>query len=140
MNLIYLASLYSLESTPEIRQQRFERVVKLTGVLIKNGFNVVSPIVHNHPIALGLGLDCGWEFWKPYDECLLSKCDELFVLRDEGWDRSVGITAEIKLAQELNMSITYVEFDGENYRMFKKITDIKCEPFPIIPPNTVYTL
>ena len=88
--LICLASLYSLDSTPEIRQKRYERAQALTALLLSNGYIVFSPIAYNHPIAIKFNLPPGWDFWEPIDTCYINKCDEMWILKDEGWDRSVS--------------------------------------------------
>jgi hypothetical protein len=45
-----------------------------------------SPISHTHPIALEGDLPLGWEYWKAYDEKMLSICDEMVVLMLPGWE------------------------------------------------------
>lgn len=122
--LIYLASLYSLESTPKIRKERYERVQTLMAEMLIDGFIVFSPISYNHPIAKKFHLSAGWEFWKPIDSCYINKCDSMLILKDEGWERSVGITAEIKIAKKLRKEIGFVHFErdglGRNTYCFEK--------------------
>lgn len=113
--LIYLASLYSINSTPEIRQERYERVQELTALMLLNGYIVFSPITYNHPIAIKFNLPPGWEFWEPIDTCYINKCDEMLILKDDGWNKSVGITAEIEIAKKINKKIRFVYYERDAY-------------------------
>lgn len=105
--LIYLASPYS-HPDPEIRRQRFETVCFAAANLMREGHHIFSPIAHTHPIALHGELPKGWEFWQEYDRKIIAVCGELWVLRMDGWDKSVGVQAEIKIAEELGIPVKYV--------------------------------
>lgn len=105
--LIYLASPYS-HSDPEIRRQRFETVCFAAANFMRDGHHIFSPIAHTHPIALHGELPKGWEFWQEYDRKIIAVCGELWVLRMDGWDKSVGVQAEIKIAEELGIPVKYV--------------------------------
>lgn len=104
--VIYLASPYS-HPDPLVREQRFKAVCEYAANLMKDGEMVYSPIAHSHPIAQ-FGLPKEWEFWEQYDRFFISKCDELFVLMIDGWDKSKGVDAEIEIANELCVPVTYV--------------------------------
>lgn len=122
--LIYLASLYSLESTSRIRQRRFERVQKLTALMLKDGYIVFSPIVYNHPLAIEYKLPPGWDFWKRIDTYYVNRCDSMLILKDEGWKNSIGVTAEIKMAQKTFKKIAFVCFDGDNKYWFEEYIEL----------------
>lgn len=113
--LIYLASLYSLNSTPEIRQQRYERVQELTALMLSNGYIVFSPIAYNYPMAIKFNLPPEWEFWEPIDTCYINKCDEMLILKDDGWNKSVGITTEIEIAKKINKKIRFIHYERDAY-------------------------
>ena len=106
--LVYLASPYSHPS-PEVRHQRFEAACNHAARMMRDGLFVFSPIAHTHPIALHGGLPLGFDYWREYDERMLSACDELQVLMLAGWKESVGVNAEIAMATARGMAITYVE-------------------------------
>lgn len=106
--LIYLASPYS-HSDKEVMVQRFESVNKIAGKLMSEGKYVFAPISHTHPIAVACTLPRGWDFWEGYDRTMISRCQKLIVLRLEGWEKSTGVNAEIKIAQELGLPIEYVD-------------------------------
>ena len=59
-----------------------------------------------------------WEFWKRVDTDFLERCDQLVVLCLPGWDKSVGVEAEVSIARGLDniISISYmVPQGGDDY-------------------------
>ncbi len=105
--MIYLASPYS-HSDANIREQRFFDVCRMTVTLMQQGHVVFAPIVHGHPLV-GHGLPTDWTFWERFDREHLRRCDELMVLRLDGWRESVGVAAEIRIAAELGKPVQYVD-------------------------------
>lgn len=106
--LVYLACPYSFGDAAT-RGARFEAVTKTAAELMKQGHNVFSPITHGHPVNL-MGVAGGWHRWAPVDEAILSTCcREMIVLTLEGWQESIGIQAEIALADKLGIPITYMD-------------------------------
>jgi hypothetical protein len=77
-----------------------------------------SPICHTHPIAVLCKLPGDWEYWKQYDETMLSRCDEIWVLCLDGVEDSAGVNAEIALAKELGLDVWYIypQADGSYVR------------------------
>lgn len=104
--LIYLASPYSHPDIA-VREARFRAVCEVAGAMMRDGLMVISPIAHTHPIALAGDLPLAFDFYAAYDEVLISRCDELHVLMLDGWRESVGVTAEIAIAERLNKPVTY---------------------------------
>lgn len=107
--LIYLASPYGHAQPASVRHFRYMAVLEAEAALMKQGLMVYSPIVHRHPGAL-LGLyPLGWDYWKTFDELILSRCDELYVLMLEGWSQSTGVAAEIEIAEHLGKPVTPID-------------------------------
>jgi len=104
--VIYLASPYS-HSDPAVREQRFRDVCRGAAVLMRAGHAVFSPIAHSHPLVEH-GLPTGWSFWERYDREHLDRCDEVVVLMLDGWEESVGVREEIRIAREMGKPIQYV--------------------------------
>lgn len=104
--LYYLASPYS-DDDPCTMEDRFNRVCKAAAELFSQGHFVFSPIAHTHPIAK-YGLPKGFQAYAEYDRMMLGKCDELIVLRLEGWENSKGIAEEIKHAKNKKIPIQYL--------------------------------
>ena len=101
--MIYLASPHS-DPDPAVQEQRFEAVCKAAADLMQNGFLVFSPIVHSHPISK-YGLPTDWEFWKKYDEEMLSFCSAFWIYTLPGWKESKGVGAEFSIASKLRKPI-----------------------------------
>ena len=106
MCLIYLASPYSHQDK-QIQERRFQAVCQQAALMMRAGNLVFSPIAHTHPIA-AFGLPGDWAFWQRYDRAMLERCDELAVLQLDGWEKSVGVQAEIAIAKELNLPVRFI--------------------------------
>lgn len=104
--LIYIASPYSHESS-DIMRDRFEAVCDYAGRLMQMGHVVYSPIAHSHPIAMRVGLPTDWDYWKTFDHAMITRSTSLMVFQLPGWNESVGVTAEIQMAQALGIPIDY---------------------------------
>ena len=106
-SIVYLATPYSHDD-PEIRRQRFEIVNRIAAKMMSEGKIVYSPISHTHPIALAGDLPTGWDFWKKYDRAMLAACSEVTVVCQPGWDESVGVKAEVKIAVEMGLPVVFM--------------------------------
>jgi hypothetical protein len=106
--LTYLACPYS-HPDRKVRLARFNAVNVAAGQLMRQGHLVFSPISHTHPIAEAGGLPLGWEFWAAFDRAYLEASRELIVLRLDGWRESVGVTAELAIAAELGIPVSYID-------------------------------
>lgn len=101
--VIYVANPYT--GTSYERNQRFLAVEKYTADLIREGKTVVSPIVHNHVLAFRHELPHDFKFWQNYCQTLLAVCNKMHILTLSGWEDSVGVQGEIKIALEMEMPI-----------------------------------
>lgn len=110
--MIYLAVPYT-HPDPSVREARFHAVNMAAAKLEQAGNHVFSPISHTHPIALCGDLPTGWDYWESYDERMISICTKLTVLKLDGWDKSIGVTAEIKIAQRFGLEVDYIEPESE---------------------------
>ena len=104
--IIYLASPYS-HPDPAVREQRFHAACRAAVALLHAGRVVFSPIAHSHPLAQH-SLPGNWQFWEQYDRKFLERCDEVVVLMLDGWEESVGVQAEIRIARELGKPVRYL--------------------------------
>lgn len=112
--LTYLCSPYTNQD-PEVMVARFDHAAKATAWLIKDqGWNVFSPIVHSHPLALIGGLSGKWSFWEQIDRQYLSLSERVVVLTLPGWRESVGVTAELDFARKIQRPIWYLIEQGPN--------------------------
>lgn len=97
--LIYIGSPYT-HSDKIVMQNRYNQILRITADLLNQGFHVISPIVHCHPLSIQYNLRGDFEFWKKYNFALLGKCDILLIVPLDGWINSVGLKAEIIFAQD----------------------------------------
>lgn len=105
--MIYLASPYS-HPNPAVREQRFRAVCRAAVAMIKMGHAVFSPIAHSHALVEH-GLPIDWSFWEQHDRHHLTHCDEVVVLMLDGWEASVGVRGEVRIAKEMNKPVRYTD-------------------------------
>jgi hypothetical protein len=82
--------------------------------MMAEGHVVYSPIAHSHPIAEVSDLPGGWEFWQKQCLEMLSHASRLVVAQMDGWEDSVGIKAEIDMAVEWRIPLTYLAIEGKH--------------------------
>lgn len=104
---IYLASPYSHPDS-STRYERYLSAANAARTLLQNKLWVYSPIVHCHDMSERWGLPFDAEFWREYDRCMVQSSREIFVLCLSGWEQSVGVAGEIRLAAELSKPVTYL--------------------------------
>jgi hypothetical protein len=105
----YMACPYS--SYPQGREESF-RLANLGAahLMVEHNRVVFSPITHSHVLD-NYTEDPTHSFWLTQDYYWIVLCDELCVLKLEGWDRSFGIGWELALAEERGKDIWYLEED-----------------------------
>ena len=104
--MIYLCSPYT-HADPGVVEQRFDAACRAAAMLIWQGKTVFSPIAHSHPICR-FGLPGDWEFWGRHDLEHLAVCDEVVVLKLDGWRESRGVQAEVAQARALGKPVTFL--------------------------------
>lgn len=108
--MIYIAVPYSHKDSA-VQAYRFKKVTEFAAKLISEGKIVFSPISHSHPIARSHDLPHSWEYWQKTDEYFLKCATELYVLCLPGWEESTGVQAEIEIAEEIGLPITYIALE-----------------------------
>ena len=106
--MIYLAIPYT-DSDPNIRHDHYEWANQIAAKLMASGVHVFSPISHCHPLIEIVELPSTWEYWEQYDRKFLAICDTLVVVRIPGWEKSIGVRNEIKIAKEMGIKIRYLD-------------------------------
>lgn len=109
--MIYLATPYS-HKEERIRQARYTAALRGVATLLSAGRHVFSPIAHCHMVALAYDLPGDFLFWKSFNEDMIVRCDELVVLKLEGWESSYGVAQEIAFAEERGIPVSYWEEDA----------------------------
>src|SRR5512139_3335222 len=98
MTMFYLASPYS-SADEEIKEHRYKLACIACAQLVRSGKVVYSPIVQCHSIAKLMELPTGWDFWKDHCAFFISCSEGLIVLKLDGWESSVGVAAEVEMAE-----------------------------------------
>ena len=104
---MYVCSPYS-HPDPAVREHRYEAACRATAMLLRAGLTAFSPVVHSHPLTRH-GLPSDWEFWQRYDRAHLEACTSVAVLMLDGWKKSEGVRAEIRIAFELGLPVFLIE-------------------------------
>lgn len=111
--IYYLASPYT-HTDERIKKDRAKAVTEAAVRLLKLGVFTFAPIAYNEPWERH-ELPGDWAFWCDFDKSFVERCDAgLIVLMLDGWDRFVGVTAEIEFAKELGYPVYYCTQDQIN--------------------------
>lgn len=108
---IYLASPFSHPDFA-VREQRFEAACRVAAQLTRQGKTVFSPVVHSYHLCQH-GLPSDWQFWQQHDLAFLAMCDEVAVLKLDGWQQSIGVQAEIAAAKALGKPVSFLSVDDQ---------------------------
>jgi hypothetical protein len=121
--LFYLASPYS-HKDQEVKDNRFLVVQEVTvKMLMDANIYAFSPIAYNHPMVIH-DLPTDWNFWENYDKAFIDHCDGLVVLTIDGWKESIGVTAEIEYAKELNLPVIYISVEDVKNKNYEQILQL----------------
>ena len=115
---IYLASPYTAlrddgSYDDVLMQERYDTVVSCFQNLCASGLIVYCPIAMTHRV------DCLYrdlngtrmppKFWYEFDKPFIQHASQLFVLKLPGWEKSEGLSEEIKTAIVRKLPIVYLE-------------------------------
>ena len=110
MTLWYLATPYS--KYPGGIEAAYQIALRQTGLLIRAGVPVFSPIAHTHPIAIACGIDpFDHTIWLPADEPMMAAATGLIMLRAESWEQSYGMGEELKAFQAAGKPVVWMDPD-----------------------------
>lgn len=118
--LTYLAVPYSYKNENplvenQIKELRFLEATKAAAWLMNlHAWNVFSPITHSHPLHVHAEMRGDWEFWKRIDTEFLCLSGRIVVLGLDGWRESTGVTAELKIADELRIPKYFLKRNWDN--------------------------
>ena len=104
--MIYLASPYS-DPDPIVRRVRYERTRLFTHEAIQLGAILFSPIVYCHQFSVEHGAPFAASDWRDFNEWMMSKSEACWVLTLPGWEKSLGVQAEIAFFQANEKLIHY---------------------------------
>lgn len=110
-NIVFVSSPYThLRKEEEARREL--KVRDYTGHLLRAKVQAFSPIVYGHVIATTCDLPTDWEFWQKFCLTYLSRSSAMHVFMLDGWDRSIGVAAEVYACKEMfHIPVYYVNAD-----------------------------
>ena len=113
--MVYLGCPYSLDGQATDKQmtRRYEQVTRCANILFRTGLNVYSPISMHHNIQQHKHIKMTTREWLQLDFEYLRHCEMLYVLKLEGWEKSLGLISEIEFAQDMKIPIVYIEPNKE---------------------------
>jgi hypothetical protein len=106
--LIYLATPYS-HNEMEIREWRYREINKFAAYLIRLGVHVYSPISHLHEITKVGEFPMDFDFWEENCHLFCSLCVGMIIYTQPGWEKSIGVHAEVDFMNERNKPIALME-------------------------------
>lgn len=106
----YLATPYT--KYPHGIERAFRDAATVAGNLLKLGYQVYSPIVHCHPLAVFAGLDpLDHKIWLPNNARMLAICQAMIVAKLDGWNESTGVRLEIEEYRREGKRVFDLEID-----------------------------
>lgn len=118
MKLIYLSAPYT--TGPDTPTKRQADIDKATAWLMRlTNTYIFSPITYEKPLKEFYGtvdaskftpeqMEAEWGFWGPRDHEMVTRCDEVWVLCLDNWEKSRGVNFEIERAKSLGKPVQYV--------------------------------
>lgn len=101
----YLASPHT-HSDPAVVEWREKAIMIVAGKLIQMGLQIFCPIMHT--AALDREIKIPHHRWLMQDQPIFDASRLLIVVQLPGWEKSVGITAEIERAKKRKKPIFYM--------------------------------
>ena len=96
-----------LHADPVVVDSRVGRSQMAEIALSQNGVRVYNPLRYSEHPPLAPSEDAEG-YWRSHASAMLRACDALVVLiDDDGWADSVGVRAEIALAERLNKQVVF---------------------------------
>jgi hypothetical protein len=102
----YIISPYNHPDS-RVVAERISLTSKFVAAMIERGFTPVSPSLYGHGLIIEADMVSHWLFWEKFCKSLLEKCNSVIVLQLEGWDRSIGVKAELEHVAMLGLPVRY---------------------------------
>ena len=104
----YLGLPYS-DYSVFVRDWRASVSDRIAADLTKQGRIIFAPISAWHHIAKKYKLPGTFEYWLKLDEEFIKASKKLLIITLPGWQKSTGVSEEIKLAKKYKIPIDYVD-------------------------------
>lgn len=107
--MIYLAAPYT-HHDDVVCDIRARMVTYAAAVLTECGLHVYSPLTHGHQLAANAELPTEYWYWQSQCEYHVNACERVAVLMLDGWDESIGVQAEVDIAQRMGKPVSFLHF------------------------------
>jgi hypothetical protein len=122
--MIYLATPFTHKDS-NIMNERLSLVTKVNYILIEKGITCISPVFYGCALSEKVkNRDLSWTTWERFCKDLIDKCKMMIVLNVFEWEKSTGVTEEIKYCKDNNIPVLLLSeeeiynFDGLNLTNF----------------------
>ncbi len=106
--IIYLGLPYT-HKDPSIEDFRADVSDIIAADLFVQGYIVFAPISSWHHIARKHDLPGDYHSWEELNRVFMHKCEKLLIITLPGWEDSVGVNAEMKLANKYVIQIEKID-------------------------------
>lgn len=106
--IVYIACPYS-HNDQSVVEYRVKQFALFAASIENSGKEHAVSAMFNHLINLYGSLPTNWEYWKSYSLSLLDKSEKVYVLKLDGWDKSIGVAGELEYATTTGKSIVYID-------------------------------
>lgn len=69
----------------------------------------IAPMVQDYQLLPFMSITATWEDWGKHCRVIIPRCDEVWVLKYTGWDKSIGVAGEIACAKQHDIPVFYHE-------------------------------
>jgi hypothetical protein len=76
---------------------------------MKHDYVFLLPITQGHLLSTIGNIESDFTRWKTQSLGMLSACDEMWVVKLDGWKESTGVKEEIKFARYQLIPIKYID-------------------------------
>jgi len=105
--MIYISVPYT--GTTEETQERMECAFDYFVALAERGLHAISPVLVGHQLIKRGKVTSAYDFWLPYSQDLLERCDEVHVLALPNYADSKGVRFEVNLAATLGKNLIIID-------------------------------
>lgn len=110
MSYVYVAAPLTHKDA-DVVATRLKNCAIACGILMRKHYPVLCPNMLTEGINVHSSerFPTHWEYWRDLDLSILRHAKMLLVVQLEGWDTSVGVTAEIQYAHLNDIPILYID-------------------------------
>lgn len=121
LKTVYLASPYSHDDEVVMMDREYDVTNAAAKLMEKHRVSFFLPITQSAAMKrFNPKLGTSFEAWKDIDLNEIRLRDEVWVLMLDGWDKSIGVLAEIEYAKELDKPIKYIYHKSLRFKKDKK--------------------